>query len=242
MFSFLNRSDSSFIKKEDIDKIVEKEEKIPEEKIPEEKWIWVDGIKGMTLDMKGKNNFQFEIGKKYVHEGEVSLCESGFHFSKSVEDASNYYNLLFSRFFKVKGLVREKDLERYRSKSEYMYFYTLDTTPRDKLVAREIEIVSELTEEEYLKILKPNSKFIQSIEDIERIRELKNFTLFKKEKSRKILEKCGFVETFIEILLDEANDSGKVEKISFLAEALIEENVSKDMTIFLLMKELKKEN
>lgn len=82
-----------------------------------------------------------------------------------------------------------------------------------------------------------DSSFIKK-EDIDKIVE-------KEEKipEEKIPEeKCGFGETFIEILLDEANDSGKVEKISFLAEALIEENVSKDMTVFLLIKELKKEN
>ena len=35
--------------------------------------------------------FQYEVGKTYEHEGEISPCNSGFHFCKRAVDCFNYY-------------------------------------------------------------------------------------------------------------------------------------------------------
>lgn len=35
--------------------------------------------------------FKFEVGKTYKHDGEIGLCESGFHFCKKAVDCFNYY-------------------------------------------------------------------------------------------------------------------------------------------------------
>ena len=35
-------------------------------------------------------DFTYEIGKTYKHEGEIKLCESGFHFSRKIRDAIQY--------------------------------------------------------------------------------------------------------------------------------------------------------
>lgn len=35
--------------------------------------------------------FQYEVGKTYTHEGEIRLCEGGFHFCKELVDCFNYY-------------------------------------------------------------------------------------------------------------------------------------------------------
>ena len=35
--------------------------------------------------------FQYEIGKEYVHEGEIECCESGFHACTNPLDVLDYY-------------------------------------------------------------------------------------------------------------------------------------------------------
>lgn len=35
--------------------------------------------------------FQYELGKKFIHEGDIELCESGFHFCKKLIECFNYY-------------------------------------------------------------------------------------------------------------------------------------------------------
>ncbi len=35
--------------------------------------------------------FEYKLGKTYVHEGTINLCETGFHFCKRAIDCFNYY-------------------------------------------------------------------------------------------------------------------------------------------------------
>ena len=48
------------------------------------------GYKGFNPDWTCRD-FKFEIGQKYKHEGEVSLCNSGFHFCENPLDVLTYY-------------------------------------------------------------------------------------------------------------------------------------------------------
>ncbi len=50
-------------------------------------------IKGYKAFKKGLvcREFQYELGKDFYHKGNISLCEEGFHFCKSLGDVYNYY-------------------------------------------------------------------------------------------------------------------------------------------------------
>ena len=38
-------------------------------------------------------NLTYEVGKTYILEGEIDLCNVGFHFCKNIMDVHNYYDL-----------------------------------------------------------------------------------------------------------------------------------------------------
>ena len=62
----------------------------------------VKGFKGFDKNLKCRN-YQFEIGKTFVHKGEVKACNSGFHFCENPIDVLHYYAAGNSRFCEVEG-------------------------------------------------------------------------------------------------------------------------------------------
>lgn len=120
-----------------------------EEETPklQDKWIWVEGYKGTNKDMQGHGNYQFEVGKRYDMPTDVEIkeCHAGFHLSLNMKDVFKHYNIGDGhRFFKVKALVRERDLNAYGTYQNDGWF----TNRRDKLVSQSIEFIRELTPEE----------------------------------------------------------------------------------------------
>src|SRR3990167_10029468 len=63
----------------------------------------IRGFKGFTKDLKCKG-FQFEEGKTYKHEGDISICNSGFHFCTDPLDVLEYYPLIDSVFHEVEAI------------------------------------------------------------------------------------------------------------------------------------------
>src|SRR5574344_458613 len=63
------------------------------------------GYKFMESDMTCKG-FQYEVGKEYALEGELEICENGFHFCKNPFDCLEYYNNINGnkRLFLVESL------------------------------------------------------------------------------------------------------------------------------------------
>lgn len=60
---------------------------------PAQDEVKIVAYKGFTKDLKSThgNSFQFEIGKEYVHEGEVARCNSGFHACENPLDVLEFY-------------------------------------------------------------------------------------------------------------------------------------------------------
>ena len=88
------------------------------------------GYKAFNKDLTCRG-FQYEIGKEYVHKGNIVLCEEGFHFCKKIVDIQCYYNLNDEEIrlceIEATGQVIEGD---------------------DKCVTDKIKIIRELTREE----------------------------------------------------------------------------------------------
>lgn len=124
----------------------------------EEEWIWVNGYKGMDKNMQCRNNFQYEIGKRYdmPEDSTIEACSSGFHMCLNLDDVFEYVSLGDgNRFFEVKALVRKIDKDGYGVASGgggYYWTSTGNLFPArvNKLAAKSIEIVQELTIDEIL--------------------------------------------------------------------------------------------
>lgn len=107
----------------------------------EDEYIWVDGYKGMDKDMKCHGGFQYQIGGHYQIDDDPVLCKNGFHLCLNLCDVFSYYEPFDgNRFFKVRALVKKKDLDRYGDVIYRDIYYTT----LDKIVSKQIDILEEL--------------------------------------------------------------------------------------------------
>lgn len=231
--------------KSDVDELVEKlqenlEEKLNKKEENKETWVWVDGYKGMKKDMTAYGRFQYEIGLRYVEERPIKECENGFHLCLDLKDVIGYYKIQDgNRFFKVKALVREKDVKNYGKKG---YNSWIGWNKVDKIVAKEIIIEEELSDEELYETFKDIFSREVTFEDFKFIKEF-NFDVFIENKLiEEVKESSGFSETFIMVLLSNLKYSSEKEYIVNFAKALKEQGVSTDMMVYLTLEEKKKLN
>lgn len=119
------------------------------------------GIKGFDEFLQCRK-FQYEIGKEYIFEGNVKICNAGFHFSEKIQNVYSFYNKNRSRFCFVVGEVPDDKLSNWRQS--------------DKVVTNKIKILKELTKEEIdiLEKEQSNNKEITKdqifrIEDVKKI-------------------------------------------------------------------------
>lgn len=85
--------------------------------------------------------FQYKVGETYKHEGEISICESGFHFCKKLVDCFNYYT------FDPENKVAIIEATGEVKESNYS---------NNKCVTNEIKIIRELNWHEVLDMVNFN--------------------------------------------------------------------------------------
>lgn len=255
-----------FFKKSIIEesKIEIKEELIEEEAIKEPNYIWVDGFKSMSWQMTGWGDYQFEVGKTYTIDNDkpIRKCENGFHFYSSIDHLTNKENPYKNngRIFKVRGLVREDWLEvaKAECEKEYERYNRLYLTsgfgfPPEidwKLVTNTIEIVEEISYDEYVKIYNPII-FVKTQEEYEKFIEFMNqkhegveypIRLWIRNKFYEKMKSLNmFSDSFIDFLWAQGYYSApKYERIYNLVKPLIETGVSIDFIVYFILEELKK--
>ena len=211
----------------------------------QEEWVYVEGIKGMTEDMKGYDNFQFEVGKTYIKDGLIEICKNGFHLSLNLEDVLNHYGLCRgNRFFKVRALVRKEDLDNYGTVTEVdNFFYGKQKIIKNKLVSKEIEILEELSDEElfeeYKKMESEKSRWIEDIDDFKYCRKHGENKLAEDKLNVKLIV-LGVNELLVKILTRDFDSIKSREIFVDYVEALSKENISRDMFIYLIIEEQKR--
>ena len=60
------------------------------------------GYKGFDSNLRCRG-FQYEVGKTYHHNGDISLCSSGFHYCDELSQCFEFYDRFSSRFCEVEA-------------------------------------------------------------------------------------------------------------------------------------------
>ena len=93
------------------------------------------GYKGFNKDWKCRD-FQYEVGKDYEYEGDIKLCDKGFHFCENPHDVLGYYSAGEGNKFAV---VEASEVSEERGKDS-------------KRVAKRLKIKAEISVFEICKI------------------------------------------------------------------------------------------
>lgn len=206
------------------------DERAPE---PKEEWVWVDGVKGMHADMTGRTDFQFEVGKSYkIDDPEnIKVCEYGFHFNLNLKDVFVYYRFDFqNRYFRVSGLVKKSDLEKYSGRSVCPY----PNYVHDKLVAKEITILEEVDSAVLYEEIKGIFPALESVEEMQSIHSLDQYSIVEREKAFAKL-KNKFSKAFFMIITEGMNHY-TIRILADYMESLIDQGVSSDMAAYMAVK------
>lgn len=224
-----------------------------------EEWVWVEGYKGTESNMKCRDQ-QYELGKTYVMpEGsDVEVCKSGFHFCLGLVDVFSYYRIGNGRrYFKVKALVRKSDLDKQYDPTAYLdkhrsldYFFTMTsvtcnnttgtiqftTNNDDKLAAKSIEFIRELTIDEifentYAKDWSEEYKKIaieQGIEHADYLIEEQKRKVEQQKKENTLVE-LGYSRSFAALIIKD----GKYDRAYAVGS---QTDLSMDMKVFAILK------
>ena len=205
----------------------------------EEEWVWVEGYKSTDVNMQGYNQFQFELNKEYECNGVVMQGSNGFHFASSLLRLDYFLYPWWNkpRYFKVKGLIRKDSIDNYT------------------LVAKKIIFLEEITlqEETYQVVIQRDDDdfvLLETYEDWLRFYKI-GYDKLVYEKAFNYLSN-QYSEMFKHMLIDRWSKKYQAycwdgyQKIHYQtiqekikeANVYMEEGLSKDVAVYLLMKDL----
>lgn len=217
----------------------EPEAKLAEAAAASEEWIWVEGYKGTNANMVC-HDYKFEIGKQFdMPEGsKIEDCKSGFHFCKDLKDVFGYYDIgNGNRFFRVRALVRRKDYENYGKEYEgdagwqgYIYRRSFAPHLRDKLAAKAIQFLYELTPEEVFAPLCEEHDEYKSWDADDKKLAMKHSIEYVRHMSEVItLVELGYSEAFAQYLVEH-------KKYNIARAVGSQEDLSMDMKVLMILK------
>lgn len=167
-------------------------------------WIWVTGYKGTDKDMKCKNDFQYELGKRYdMPDGEsVEVCSSGFHLCLKLEDVFEYIvRGRGNRFFEVEAFVRKSDVDNYGNipLALGLLFKT------NKLAAKSIVLTRELTADEILASIPESAEWPSAVKEVALTGSIEEAT---KIWHKSVLISMGYVRPLAEYIVNHCDKTG----------------------------------
>jgi hypothetical protein len=208
----------------------------------EEEWIWVAGYKGVRNNMEDDEGFQYEPNVKYAIDGRFSRHNS-FKFSLSIEDVDKHYCWCdkHNRYFRVMAFVRASEFERY-NEDGLTELHAKQIVLKDEITCSE-EIFNYVMTRGYRSAFR--SETPQDIRNVWeagpdeyvpcKYAELMNDDYYSKAFA------CVFVKKVYDIYVTNNPYSVVLRYVTEAikaANALAEEHVSKDMAVYLLMKNL----
>lgn len=211
-----------------------------------DEWVWIEGYKGTELDMSCRG-YKYEFNKTFIHQGDVSLCKSGFHLCLDLEDVFEYYPIdnYPKRYFKVRALVLKKDLLkeekgvwclRYDSIYSKRARLSIEGQSQKKIVAKEIKFLEELSFDELKEHILKRCSFIDTVEKWEQIKKMGTVDEYVTKETKNDLVKYGMSEILANIFLDnERINKKRTLRDKFVG--MVESGVSMDMCIYLLATE-----
>lgn len=180
------------------------EEQKPEDTTTEnETWTWVTGYKGLDKDMKAHGDFQYEMDHLYIMpDGEpVKTCKGGYHLCLNLEDLFGYKSIESgNRFFECSALVRESDLAKYGTREINGYW----ASKIDKLAAKSIRLIRELTVDEILAHIEGANEWPQHVKEMA---IAKNINAAKIELKILDMVRMGYARPLAEYIINNASGS-----------------------------------
>jgi hypothetical protein len=110
------------------------------------KYLW----KSLTEGKKSLNgNVEWKIGKWRKHDGELSMCNSGFHASENIIDAMGYVNCFYLARVAVRGEHLEQNDKQVWSEMKAVKIYKWTKENSVRLAIFSAELVIDIFEKKY---------------------------------------------------------------------------------------------